>query len=110
MGSSFHQGTYQHVFMLYLNIWLTVKDPAHVDEVRNLLIQQATMSRTEPGCARFEVYQSNNDPMRFLLHERWESQAALDQHRTATAYTTVYHPKVLPLVNREPHPSTLVSE
>jgi quinol monooxygenase YgiN len=95
--------------MIYLNIWLTVKDPAHVEEVRGLLVQQATMSREEPGCARFEVFQSNNDPMRFLLHERWETQESLDRHRTATAYTTVYQPKVLPLVNREPHPSTLVS-
>lgn len=95
--------------MLYLNIWLTVKDPANVDEVRELLSEQARLSRQEPGCDRFEVYQSNNDPVRFLLTERWQSQATLDIHRTALAYTTVYQPKVLPLVNREPHPSTLVS-
>ena len=95
--------------MLYLNIWLTVKDPADVEKVRNLLAAQGRLSRQEPGCIRFEVYQSSNDPTRFLLTERWESQAALDVHRTAQAYTTVYQPKVLPLVNREPHPSTLVS-
>lgn len=95
--------------MIYLNIWLTVKDAARVDEVRGLLTQQATLSRQEPGCSRFEVFQSNNDPQRFLLHERWETQGALDVHRTATAYTTVYQPRVLPLVDREPHPSTLVS-
>jgi quinol monooxygenase YgiN len=95
--------------MLYLNIWLSVKEPAHVEEVRGLLVEQATLSRQEPGCNRFEVYQSTNDPTRFLLHERWESQDALDQHRTAKAYTTVYQPRVLPLVSREPHPSTLVS-
>ena len=96
--------------MLYLNIWLTVKDPGDVEKVRGLLAEAAGLSREEPGCSRFEVYQSNNDPTRFLLHERWQSQAALDQHRTAKAYTTIYHPQVLPLVNREPHPSTLVSE
>jgi quinol monooxygenase YgiN len=96
--------------MLYLNIWLTVKEPAHIAEVAGLLAEQARLSRQEPGCLRFEVYQSNNDPARFLLCERWESQDALDVHRTAHAYTTVYQPKVLPLVNREPHPSTLVSE
>jgi quinol monooxygenase YgiN len=95
--------------MLYLNIWLTVKDAANVDEVRELLSEQARLSRQEPGCDRFEVYQSNNDPVRFLLTERWQSQATLDTHRTALAYTTVYQPKVLPLVNREPHPSSLVS-
>jgi quinol monooxygenase YgiN len=95
--------------MLYLNIWLTVKDPADVEKVSGLLAEQARLSREEPGCVRFEVYQSRNDPTRFLLTERWESQAALDIHRTAKAYTTVYHPQVLPLVNREPHPSKLVS-
>jgi quinol monooxygenase YgiN len=96
--------------MLYLNIWLTVKDAAHVEQVRELLGEQARLSRLEPGCVRFEVYHSNNDPTRFLLHERWESQVALDRHRTAQAYMTIYQPQVLPLVNREPHPSTLVSE
>jgi quinol monooxygenase YgiN len=96
--------------MLYLNIWLTVKDPAQTAQIRDLLAEQARLSRQEPGCLRFEVYHSNNDPTRFLLHERWESQEALDKHRTATAYTTIYQPQVLPLVNREPHPSTLVSE
>ena len=96
--------------MLYLNIWITVKEAANVDQVRKLLAEQARLSRQEPGCERFEVYQSNNDPVRFLLTERWESQAALDVHRTAHAYTTVYQPQVLPLVNREPHPSSLVSE
>jgi quinol monooxygenase YgiN len=95
--------------MLYLNIWLTVKDPANVDEVRQLLSEQARLSRQESGCERFEVYQSNNDPVRFLLTERWQSQAVLDTHRTAHAYTTIYQPKILPLVNREPHPSSLVS-
>ncbi|HTQ40473.1 MAG TPA: putative quinol monooxygenase [Pirellulales bacterium] len=95
--------------MLYLNIWLTVKEPADVEKVSGLLAEQARLSRQEPGCLRFEVYQSNNDPTRFLLTERWESQAALDTHRTAKAYTTVYQPQVLPLVNREPHPSKLVS-
>jgi quinol monooxygenase YgiN len=96
--------------MLYLNIWLTVKDPADTQKVMELLAEQARLSRQEPGCLRFEVYHSNNDPTKFLLHERWESQATLDVHRTAHAYTTVYAPQVLPLVNREPHPSTLVSE
>ncbi len=96
--------------MLYLNIFLTVKNPADVEKVSGLLAEQARLSRAEPGCVRFEVYQSKNDPMRFLLSERWETQEALDKHRTAHAYTTVYHPQVLPLVNREPHPCKLVSE
>lgn len=92
--------------MVYLNIWLTVKDAADSDKVRDLLAEAAKLSRAEPGCVRFEPYQSNNDPTRFLLHEQWQSQAALDTHRTARAYTTIYQPQILPLVVREAHPST----
>ena len=48
--------------MIYLNVWLKAKDPAQAPRVRELLIQQATLSRQEPGCVRFEVYQSQTDP------------------------------------------------
>ena len=95
--------------MIYANIWLTVKESTNVEKVRELLSEQARLSRAEPGCARFEVYQSQNDATKFLLIERWETQQALDVHRTALAYTTIYQPQILPLVIREPHPSHLVS-
>jgi quinol monooxygenase YgiN len=85
-----------------------VKNPDDVPEIRELLTEQARLSREEPGCERFEVYQSKNDPLAFLLVERWSDQAALDAHRLALAYTTVYAPKVLPKVDRVAHPSELV--
>jgi quinol monooxygenase YgiN len=94
--------------VIYANIWLTVKNPADVDEIRELLRQQRRLSLQEPGCERFEVYQSNNDAQTFLLVERWASTEALDAHRKATAYTTIYQPLVLPRVDRLPHPSTLI--
>ena len=94
--------------MLYLNILITVKDKADAPKVRDLLAEAGRLSRAEPGCERWEAYQSNNDESRFVLHEWWESPAALDEHRKAQAYTTIYQPQVLPLVTREPHPSTLL--
>jgi quinol monooxygenase YgiN len=94
--------------MVYVIVWLKVKDPTNIDRVRELLAEQARLSRAEPGCQRFEVYQSKNDTSRFLLSEHWESAESLDVHRTAHAYQTVYFPQVLPLVDREPHPSDLV--
>ncbi len=94
--------------MICLNIILTVKNEADVASVQSLLKQQGEMSRAEPGCLRFEVYHSNNDPRVFILNEHWSDQAAVDQHRLAKAYTTVYQPQVLPLVDRVPHPSTLI--
>lgn len=94
--------------MLHLNIILTVTQPDDIGKVRELLAEQARLSRMEPGCNAFRVTQSNNDPALFFLYEEWTDQAKLDVHRTATAYTTIYAPQVLPLVTRVPHPSTLV--
>lgn len=94
--------------MIYLNILLQVKDPADVEKVKSLLSEQGRLSREEPGCMRFEVYHSANDPTMFILNEWWDSQPHLDDHRKAKAYTTVYQPHVIPLVNRTPHPSTLI--
>ena len=94
--------------MITLNVILTVKQESDIPRVRELLIQQATLSRQEPGCLRFEVYQSRNQATVFILNEHWENSAALDQHRLALAYTTVYAPHVIPLVDRTPHPCDLV--
>ena len=94
--------------MIRVNIILQVKETGDVEKVKSLLVQQGQLSRQESGCVRFEVYHSNNDPAVFILNEWWDTQASLDEHRKATAYTTIYAPQVLPLVNRTPHPCTLV--
>lgn len=94
--------------MIYLIILLTVKDEADVEKVSELLAEQGRRSREEPGCLRFEVYHSTTDRTKFVLTEHWESQAAIDAHRKAFAYTQIYQPKVLPLVTREPHPSEML--
>jgi quinol monooxygenase YgiN len=94
--------------MIYINVVLTVKDANDVPEIQKLLAEQGRLSRQEPGCLRFEVYHSQNDPKVFLLNEHWSDQAAIDAHRKATAYTTIYQPLVLPKVDRVPHPSTLI--
>lgn len=89
--------------MFYLNVWLTVKDEADIPEIRGLLGEQARLSRAEPGCERFEVYHSEGDPRRFLLHEHWQDRAAWEAHREGRAVKTIYQPQVLPRVEREPH-------
>ena len=89
--------------MIDLTVILTAKDAADVPELRSLLAKQTQLSRQEPGCVRFEAFESQSVAGTFLLIERWESQAALDEHRKATGFTTIYAPKVLPLVDRVPH-------
>lgn len=94
--------------MIPLIVELTVKDEKDVQTVRDLLVEQGRLSRQEPGCERFEVYHSQEDPQHFVLCEHWASQEALDVHREAKAFMEVYKPKVLPLVDRTPHPSVLL--
>ena len=94
--------------MICLNVLLTAKDPADVPRIRDLLAEAMRKSRREPGCLRFDVYHSTAEPRRFTLVEHWESQAALDQHRLAAAYLEVYKPHVMPLVEREAHPGSLL--
>ena len=94
--------------MICLNVLLTAKDAADVPRLREHLAAAMRSSRTEPGCLRFDVYHSTAEPRRFTLVEHWADQAALDAHRLAAAYTTIYKPHVMPLVDREGHPSTLL--
>ncbi len=95
--------------MIYQNVVLSVNNPTDVATVLALLTEHAGLSRAEPGCERFEVYQSNEHPHIFFLIERWANEQALANHKEATAVQTIYFPKVLPLVERTPHPSTLVT-
>jgi quinol monooxygenase YgiN len=94
--------------MICLTILLTVKDAADVPKVCELLAAAMRKSRAEPGCLRFDVYHSTAEPRRFTLVEHWAGQEALEAHRLAEAYTTIYKPHVMPLVDREGHPSTLL--
>jgi len=95
--------------MLYINVQLKVKDSADIAKVGQLLQEHGRLSRAEPGCERFDVYHSQSDPSVYLLCEYWVSEAALDQHRLAPGYLTIYKPQVIPLVDRTPHMCDLLN-
>ncbi|QDU38841.1 Antibiotic biosynthesis monooxygenase [Maioricimonas rarisocia] len=94
--------------MFCINVILNVKSEGDVATVRDLLTEAGRLSRSEPGCIRFEVCHSQSDPQTFILCERWESEEAWKQHREEKAFTEIYKPQVLPLVDRVPHISTLL--
>ena len=89
--------------MIDLTVVLSAKDLSCVPRLRELLAMHANLSRQESGCVRFEAFESQTVSGTFILIERWESQAALDTHRTAHGLTTIYVPQVLPLVDRVAH-------
>lgn len=92
--------------MIHNNVILRVKRIEDIEEIKSLLTVQAKVSLTEEGCERFEVYQSETDAQTFILIEWWATQEDLDRHKTAKQFVEVYMPKVIPLVERFPHPST----
>lgn len=94
--------------MYHLNVWLSVKDPSNIRDIRERLAEACKLSRHEPGCERFEVYQSQADQSKFLLVEWWHTKEAWEVHRQERAVTEIYVPLVLPYVDREPHPSALI--
>ena len=79
--------------MICMNIILTVKDERDIEVVRDLLYEAMRKSRNESGCERFDVYHSQTEANRFTMVEHWSSQEALDAHRQAEAYTTIYKPR-----------------
>lgn len=96
--------------VIYNNVILTVNSLSDIETVASKLTHLATASRQEPGCERFEVYHSETESNVFMLIEQWQSQEALDQHREAPAFQSVYLPDVIPLVTRSPHICRLLTE
>ena len=89
--------------MIDLTVVLSARDLSCIPRLRELLAMQVNLSRQESGCMRFEAFESQTVPGTFILIERWESQAALDIHRTAPGFMTIYVPQVLPMVDRVAH-------
>ena len=68
------------------NIAVYTIKPRFVEDFRErMLIHAATCLREEPGCKRFDVNQSREDPTVFLMYELFVDEAAAEAHK-ATAH------------------------
>lgn len=54
--------------------------PGKEDELRSLLLGLVEPTRSEPGCIRYELLQSQQVSTEFVFVEEWESEAAEGQH------------------------------
>jgi autoinducer 2-degrading protein len=59
-----------------------------VSEFISATLANARASVQEPGIARFDVVQSNDDPTRFVLVEVYKSADAPDAHKRTAHYAT----------------------
>ncbi len=54
--------------------------PGQEDAVARCHLDMVALTRAEPGCLGYDLYQSVEDPSVMFLHETWTDQDALDRH------------------------------
>lgn len=62
--------------------------PEMVDEFKRATKENARQSRLEPGVARFDVVQQQEDPTRFVLIEAYRTPAGAAAHKETEHYQT----------------------
>jgi quinol monooxygenase YgiN len=82
--------------MLIVHVHVHVK-PEHIEAFKEATIHNASNSVKEPGIARFDFIQQEDDPTRFLLLEVYRDEAATAAHR-ATAHYNTWAEKVGPMM------------
>lgn len=71
--------------MLVVHVHVHVK-PEFVQAFSAATVENATHSVQEPGIARFDVIQQQDDPTRFILVEVYRTQAATTAHKETEHY------------------------
>jgi len=71
--------------MLIVLVHVHVK-PGCVDAFREASLENARNSIQEPGIARFDVLQDNDDPNRFILNEVYRNAEAPAAHKETAHY------------------------
>jgi quinol monooxygenase YgiN len=73
--------------MLIVHVHVKVK-PDCIDAFKQATIDNARPSLKEPGIARFDVMQQNDDPTRFVLIEVYRDVEATTAHKATAHYAT----------------------
>jgi quinol monooxygenase YgiN len=60
-----------------------VIDPANLDRATELVVALTAATRAEPGNLDYSFSSVLGDPGRLVITERWEDQAAIDEHMVA---------------------------
>jgi len=71
--------------MLIVHVHVHVK-PESIEAFRQATIENASQSVREPGIARFDVVQQNDDPSRFILVEVYRTLEATARHKETAHY------------------------
>jgi quinol monooxygenase YgiN len=89
--------------MTVIHVHVHVRADA-IDAFRKATLVNAANSLREPGVARFDVIQQQDDPARFILVEAYRSAEAIAAHKE-TAHYAAWRDAVAPML-AEPRTST----
>lgn len=67
----------------------------HLDTLLNIFKELKKLSPQEPGCIRYELHQSRDNPFKFTFVDRFKDQAAFDAH-CEMDYVKHYFDEVIP--------------
>lgn len=82
--------------MLIVHVHVWVK-PEFVEAFKAATIENASASLNEPGVARFDVIQQQDDPSKFILVEVYRSAEAAAAHK-ATPHYAKWRDTVAPMM------------
>jgi quinol monooxygenase YgiN len=68
------------------------------DKVYALLAELIAAARTEPGNLAFDAFRSAEDPLRYVLLERYTSREAFADHRETSHFKEIMLAQILPLL------------
>jgi quinol monooxygenase YgiN len=68
------------------------------DKVYALLAELISAARTEPGNLAFDAFRSTEDPLRYVLLERYTSREAFADHRETRHFKDIMLGQILPLL------------
>jgi quinol monooxygenase YgiN len=71
--------------MLVVEVFVSVK-PDSVEAFKEATLKNARASLDEPGIARFDVLQMQDDPTKFLLTEVYRTEDAPAKHKETSHY------------------------
>jgi quinol monooxygenase YgiN len=73
--------------MIIMHVYVHVKSES-IDAFKRATIANASASVLEPGIARFDVIQREDDPARFVLMEAYRTIEAMGAHKETAHYQT----------------------
>ena len=71
---------------------------ASIQTVLDWIPELASATQTEPGCLRYEYYQSPTDPSNVLLFEQYKDDEAVETHRASPHFRCFVIERILPLL------------